>query len=231
MVIGNGQIAQRFKSLKIDDVCIFASGVSNSNCNNYKEFEREKKLLLDILKNYKDKKIIYFSSCALSSSDYLKKPYYIHKKNMEEMIITNSKNYYIFRLPQLFGDLRKHPTLINFLYYSIINKKKFIVYSEAYRYVIEINDVYTLVENFLKYHKPNLVIDLANNYRYKVIEIVKIFEKLIGIDANYQMIDKYDGYFLDLKKLEYFIEKYNINLNFGQSYLENKLSEKIKTMK
>ena len=41
MVIGNGQIAKFFNDFKNNqDILIFASGVSNSNCTNLKEFKR-----------------------------------------------------------------------------------------------------------------------------------------------------------------------------------------------
>ena len=56
MIIGNGQLAQAFKNLHIENSVIFASGVANSNCIEEKEFEREKELLISTLLQNKDKK-------------------------------------------------------------------------------------------------------------------------------------------------------------------------------
>lgn len=227
MVIGNGQLANAFKLLKLEATVIFASGVSNSNCTDVKQFEREKRLLIDTLQNNKDKKIVYFSSCALSASDYHKNKYYIHKANMEETLKQYSSSYYIFRVPQLFGDLREHPTIINFIYNSIINDMKFKVYSDAYRYVISIEDVKILVEKYLEFGEQNATIDLANPYKYKVLEIVTIFEKLLDKKAIFEIINKEDKYTLNLISFISFVEEHGIDIEFGKQYLYKKLQEKI----
>lgn len=227
MIIGNGQLADIFKGFQISDCLIFASGVSNSNCTDEKEFKREEELLLKNLKEHKDKKFVYFSSCALSVEEYEKNDYYQHKQNMENMIKKYSSNYYIFRVPQLFGTLKTHNTLINFIYFSIIENRKFKLYNEAYRYVIEINDIKLLVEKYLLYSNSCITIDLANPHRYKVLDIVKTFEILLDKKANYDLIDKDDGYILNLRELEKFINKNNLNINFSKNYLKIKLEEKL----
>ncbi len=229
MIIGNGQLAKAFQKSKLkDDTCIFASGVSNSSCTDKNQFEREKNLLIDTLKNNSDKKFVYFSSCALSAIEYPKNDYYKHKANMEDIIKEHSKKYYIFRVPQLFGDfIDNHKTLINFIYTSIEYNQKFNIYDEAYRYVIEINDVIKIVESYLTHHDSCMTVDIANTYRYKVLDIVQIFEKILNKKANYEIIQKEDKYILDLTSLENFIKKKEIEIDFGRDYLLKKLKEKI----
>ena len=228
MVIGNGQLAKIFinSSMNLNNVCIFASGVSNSSCIDEKQFEREKNLLIDTLKSSSDKKIVYFSSCALSAPEYPKNDYYKHKTNMELLIKEYSNNYYIFRIPQLFGDLILHKTLINFIYKSIEHNHKFNIYDEAYRYVIEINDVQRLVESYLD-NDGCITVDLSNPYRYKVLDIVYIFEKLLNKKAHYEVVQNEDKYTLDLTSLEDFIKEKRIDINFGEEYLMKKLREKL----
>lgn len=227
MIVGNGQLAKVFQGADLkENVCIFASGVSNSSCTDEKQFEREKNLLIDTLKNNSDKKFVYFSSCALSAIEYPKNDYYKHKANMEDIIKEHSNNYYIFRVPQLFGDLILHKTLINFIYKAIEHNHKFNIYDEAYRYVIEINDVQKLVENYLD-NDGCVRVDLANPYRYKVLDIVKIFEKLLGKKAHYEVIQKEDKYTLDLTSLEDFVKEKRIDIDFGEEYLIKKLREKL----
>lgn len=227
MIIGSGQLAQIFQGLYLENTIIFASGVSNSNCMDIKEFKREEILLIETLKKNQDKKFVYFSSCALSAVDYKKNDYYVHKANMEAIVKRYSNSYYIFRIPQLFGDLMKHPTLINFLYNSIQNETEFQVYSDAYRYVIDINDLKLLVEIYVKQDNANIVIDVANPYKYKVTEIVSIFEELLDKKAKYEIINKKDDYILDLSSLKLFLEQYNLNLHFGEQYLYKKLQKKV----
>ena len=226
-IIGNGQLAQAFKNNKFSRTVIFASGVSNSSCQEEREFQREEILLLSTLQEHKDKKFIYFSSCALSADGYELNEYYLHKKKMENLIRNNSDNYYIFRIPQLFGCLIEHKTLINFIYKSIMNNNEFKVYNEAYRYVIEIEDVVKLVELYCSFSKSCTVFDLANPYRYRVLDIVKLFEKLLNKKAKYTIIEKEDKYILELSAEEEFISKFDLNIGFGKDYLEKKLKDKL----
>jgi len=228
MIIGNGQLAKAFhKSQLKDDVCIFASGVSNSNCTDEKQFERERNLLIDTLKSNSDKKFVYFSSCALSASEYPKNEYYRHKADMEDTIKKYSKSYYIFRIPQLFGDLIIHKTLINFIYKSIEHNHKFNIYDEAYRYVVETNDARKLVEAYLTCHDSCMTVDIANPYRYKVLDIVQIFEKLLNKKAHYEVVQKEDKYLLDMTTLKNFVIEKELDIEFGKEYLIKKLREKL----
>ncbi|MBU4132588.1 MAG: hypothetical protein KKF12_17365, partial [Proteobacteria bacterium] len=74
MIIGNGQLAKIFKEdgCFFDDVVIFASGVTNSDCRDDREFNREKELLEKTLVENNAKRFVYFSSCALSAKTYEK---------------------------------------------------------------------------------------------------------------------------------------------------------------
>ncbi len=230
MIIGNGQLAKTFKEDRcfFDDVVIFASGVTNSDCRDNREFNREKELLEKTLVENNDKRFVYFSSCALSAEDYEKNEYYQHKQHMEDIISENSNNYLIFRIPQLFGNLIHHKTIINFFYESIQQQQQFTIFAEAYRYVIEINDVKKLVKAYLKFSNQCKIVDLANPYRYKVFDIVNILEKLLKKKAVYTILEKEDQYRLDFSEMEDFIKAHSIHMAFGPDYLFNKLKEKIK---
>lgn len=227
MIVGSGQLAHTFESCDDDGVVYFASGVANSNCTEMEQFEREKNLLIKTLEQNKDKIFVYFSSCALSAIEYPKNAYYMHKQAMEELIKVNSAQYYIFRIPQLFGRLKHHRTLINFLYESILNGEQFIAYKDAYRYVIEIADVRVLVQAYLLYSDANAIVDLANPYRYKVLDIINILEIILDKKANYEVLDKEDSYVLDLNNLICFVKEHNVPVNFSEDYLYTKLKSKI----
>ncbi|QOP42660.1 sugar nucleotide-binding protein [Sulfurimonas sediminis] len=230
MIVGNGQLAQAFKNLKYNDnVVIYASGVANSNCTDRNAFEREKNLLVKTLIENKNKKFVYFSSCALSAKEYPLNDYYIHKKNMEKIIKEHSDNYYIFRVPQLFGKLKKHPTLINYLYNAIEEQKEMQIYKDAFRYVIDIEDVNKIVIHVINQHEGKLTLDIANSYRYSIVEIIEIIEKLTNKKAKYKIINKRDGYDLDLSSLYNITSQYNIDISFGKSYLHERLKQRIKT--
>jgi len=222
-IIGNGQLASAFKEGDIKDTCIFASGVADSSCVDMQAFKREENLLKKTLKEYNNKKFVYFSSSALSVKDYNKNEYYHHKYRMEEIIQNESDNYYIFRLPQLFGELKHHQTLINFLFESIKYEKQFQLFSKGYRYVIELNDVYTLVCSYLVNRPGRLTENLANTYRYSIFELVEIFEKILELKANYVILDKEDGYLLDLNNMSNYIMEQGLELGFGKQYFKDKI--------
>lgn len=231
VVVGNGQLAKKFKEFPTqNNSLIFASGVANSKCENEKEFQRERELLTFHLDqaNEEGRAFVYFSSCALSAQDYPLNRYYQHKKEMELLIREKTGNYFIFRIPQLFGKIKKHPTLINFFYYAILEKKKLKISEGAYRYVIDIDDVQALVSRLIDVLEPGSVLDLANPYRYKVLEIIQILEKITGIAADYTLVEKSDSYELNLEKLVSVLNEYDLcRYEFGVDYLEKKLSQRV----
>ena len=126
MIIGNGDIA----SVLTDrvDVIYFASGVSNSSCTDWHEFQRERDLLL---KQNKFQHLVYFSSLSIY---YVKTPYTNHKRIMENLVKDNFATSTIVRLGNItWGD--NPNTLINYLKNKIKNKEPYEV-RDVYRYVI-----------------------------------------------------------------------------------------------
>jgi hypothetical protein len=58
MVIGNGAIAKSFMGLNHNDLCVFASGVSNSKEENKESYDREFDLLEKTIRENNDKKLL-----------------------------------------------------------------------------------------------------------------------------------------------------------------------------
>ena len=86
MIIGSGLLARAFTPafLNRDEVCIYAAGVSNSNCTDAREFEREHQRLGDALQQSKDlDAFVYFGSCSVFDPHAQKTPYVQHKLMME----------------------------------------------------------------------------------------------------------------------------------------------------
>jgi UDP-2-acetamido-2,6-beta-L-arabino-hexul-4-ose reductase len=105
-VIGTGDIA-RVLPLH-SNLLFFASGVSDSQCTDEKEYDREVRLLME-----QDSRahIVYFSSLAVMWSDTR---YFRHKKYMETLLRENFSNWTIIRLGNI--DFGSNPrTLINYL--------------------------------------------------------------------------------------------------------------------
>lgn len=176
MVIGNGSIAKIFYEKYKDDknYLIFASGVSNSNEKNLKEFEREKNLIMDTIKKFPNLKLIYFSSIFVN---VINNDYYVHKLNIEEIIKKNHKNYIIVRLPQIISTGGNKKNLINLFVDYIKKNKEIEIIENTFRSIIDIDDVYKIV---------NDILDKCNNeilffYGFEKIEVINLYNKISKI--------------------------------------------------
>ncbi|MEC9388323.1 MAG: NAD(P)-dependent oxidoreductase [Pseudomonadota bacterium] len=227
MIVGNGQIANALEKYDRNDVCILASGVSDSKCTDRMKFKRERDLISRYILENPRKKIIYFSSCALSSTDYLDVAYYRHKKDIEQLIKRSAQSWLIFRVPQLFGPLKEHPTLINFLFQSIRSLKEFTLNEKAYRYVIDIDDLTDVVEGALCLGLHSEVVDVANFHRYSVREMVEIIEAQLNVKALFKTVSVDDAYFLDLERFSEICKELGIENRFSKNYLDSSLRARI----
>mgnify|MGYP000888339367 FL=1 len=94
MIIGNGLIAQALKSIDNESVVFIAAGVSNSRCNDKEEFNRERNLVEQVLSNYPDKLVVFFSTYSILDKSLSKSAYVNHKLSLEKKI-SSSKNKYL----------------------------------------------------------------------------------------------------------------------------------------
>jgi nucleoside-diphosphate-sugar epimerase len=218
MIIGNGLIARAFKSYfdKDLDFIVFASGVSNSSETNLIEFMRERSLLLDAIA--KNKFLLYFSTCSVYDTELQSSPYVQHKKNME-VLVSESKKYMIFRLPQLVGKTENQNTLTNYIFSHIENGLKFNVWKRARRNIIDVEDVARIV-NYLMRHTDlhNSVINVACPFSISILSLVSTFEKVTGISAKYDLIDSGIAYPIDTALVSEVLPK--LGINFDDNYIE-----------
>jgi hypothetical protein len=104
MIIGTGDIASVLNDR--EGAIFFASGVSNSQCADDKEFEREM-IKMDKIKT--DGCLFYFSTISVA---FLDSPYVRHKQFMELFVKVKFPNYNIIRIGNI--DWGKNPhTFIN----------------------------------------------------------------------------------------------------------------------
>jgi len=131
VIIGSGDLASVLPDR--DDLLFFASGVSNSQCTDESEYQREVDLLLE---QPRDAHIVYFSSLAIffSVSRYAQ-----HKRDMEAMVKANFPLHTIVRLGNIDWGSNPH-TLINYLKAhpnaEIKNEWRYIVDKDEFLYWI-----------------------------------------------------------------------------------------------
>ena len=182
MIVGNGLIAKSFlkKYGKDNNIIIFASGVSNSKETNPDNFKREEDLLVSFLKTYPQIKFIYISTILIG---YKTNQYYTHKKEMEELISKYSKDYIIFRVPQLIGSSGNSNNIVNYLVNRIASGKSFEVYGGVKRSILDVVDLV----NFVGYCKDIITCETVNVggvETVSVIDLSKIIQYFFGVDME-----------------------------------------------
>lgn len=120
MIVGSGNIARCLTDR--ENAIFFASGVSNSRCEDKEQFDRERDLLYETArKNYQHKCLFYFSSARLNflekstrSNPFNATPYEAHKRDREHSVRIMFPNYVILRIGNLIGDTNPN-TFINYI--------------------------------------------------------------------------------------------------------------------
>ena len=227
MIVGNGMISKSFKSSNIDisDICIFASGVPDSNEINDKEYEREFNLIKKVHNDYPLKKLIYFSTSSIETGE--KSKYINFKLNIEKYILSNFKNCLILRLPIVVGKTLNKSQLIPYLNYHLLNNLPLNIKRNCYRYLIDVEDLPKIVDLIVKSKTKLNKITVNYNNKISVVEIVDILSKLNNLNpkkvnyCDYQFTEK-------LSKNNDFIElinKHDLNtkpFNILSKYYKNK---------
>jgi len=212
-------IANAFSSfLSIQDVIIFASGVSNSQETTDEAFLREKILLTQSIEKYRLQTFIYFSTCSIDDPSMGNNRYVCHKIEMEELL-KQHHCYYIFRLPQVVGRTNS-PTLINTLSSRIKNKEPFELWSQSSRNIIDVRDVYRIASLLIeKKGSHNFIYNIAAPKSHSILEIVLTMEDILKQQANYTKINRGASYTIDTEILGKILDHNDII--FDNEYMQN----------
>ena len=216
MIIGNGLIASSFK--KNDDLnhVFFASGVSDSNENNYLSFKREKDLLLETINNLNNRILIYFSSVSIYC---LNSKYTNHKKEMENLISNSNIDYYIFRLPQVLGNGGNSKNLVNFISNKILKGDLFDLNISAERSILDVDDLVRIVKSVINKNKKDNIFDIAGIEFKKVLDIVRYIELVLNKKGNFNIIDAPDNIFkINSNDIEFCIDDLSIRIDGYTEY-------------
>lgn len=218
MITGDGFLARAFQKFDSGtEIHIFASGVSDSGNISQKEFGREHALLEDILAGEYGI-LVYFSTCSIYDISLKDSPYINHKLQMEEVIRSSGKPYFIFRLSNPVGKTDNPHTLINFFVNCIGSGRKFDLWKGSLRNILDIEDVVALCSYFISENTyENRVINVANPINYSVEDIVYALEKVLHKKANYNVANRRSIPKIDTTEVTEAAHK--LRLRFGENYL------------
>ena len=221
MIIGSGLIAKAFSQClnTLDDICIYAAGVSNSGCSDLSEFEREQVRLLEAIQQQPAETLcVYFSTCSIYDPSLKDSPYVLHKIRMESLV-KECDRYLILRLPQVVGRTPNPHTLLNYLFARIIRSERFTIWGGATRNIIDVEDVVRVASDLILVEGAcNETIDIANTENYDILDIVKTMGTVVNRQPIFSIINKGNSYYIEASRISASLER--CKLFFGVSYLE-----------
>lgn len=224
-VIGNGLIGTEIKkNIQKDNLIFFTSGVSNSNEERDNEFLRERNLFYENTKNLKStSKVIYFSTYSIFDNSLTNSSYRKHKLEMEK-IVQKLDNHLIIRLPNVIGNGGNPNTMINFFKNSIINNQQITILKNAYRNVLDIDDIMCFIKH-IDFDFPK-VINLLHPVSYKVIDILECIETKMKKKVTIKKIEGGENYFPQPDDFVLDILK-KCDLDLTKNYLDKLLNKYI----
>lgn len=221
MIIGSGLLAKAFEDRFAAHVgvCIFASGVANSQCADPAEFERERRLLQDTLVRLSpDVLFVYFGTCSVADPAAAGSPYVSHKLAMESLIADRPR-YLICRLPQVAGRTRNPYTLLNYLAAYISEGRRFALWTRATRNIIDVHDVAALVDEMIQSGViNNRVVNVASPTNHAMAEIVAPMERVLQRKAIFDRVERGSSYDIDVHEIVPLCDAAGVD--FQNNYLE-----------
>ena len=223
-IIGLGFLGKAFfkkKKFINNNLVLFTAGVSNSSSINKKEYSREINKINNLKLNQKQI-LVYFSTCGIFDPSRKKKTYFKHKILVEKIIKNKFRNYLIIRLPEVIGKNKNKKTLINFIYSKLISNKKFRIFKNTKRNLLDIDDIINISLQIFKKKLKNQSINIANPDFISPIDIVKIFENIIKKKANYSFVIKRKKFWnINISKIKIIIPNYE--KKFNKNYISNSI--------
>jgi len=224
MVVGSGLLAKAFTSYSNkDDVIIFASGVSNSKCDDAAQFQREQNLVKSFIQS--SGLFVYFSTSSINDPFIKNSKYTEHKLEIEGIIRANFKNHLIVRLPNVVGHTENSNTLMNYIFNCVNGEVKIDIQENAKRYLIDVDDIFFYLDKVIQNETTlSKTVNLIVSEKISVHTIVRCFENHLGKTAKKMILSNQGGdYTLELDDI---FVKYGIeNLCNGETYLNEVLKK------
>lgn len=225
MVIGTGMVAQRFKKMEHQDhFLIFASGVSNSKCEEDQAYKREHDLLVHAIAQNREKHLVYFSTTSIFDPFETESKYVQHKLALEQLIKERVVSYNIFRISNLVGHSNNKNTVINFYVEQILHATPFQLWKNATRNLIDIDDAFQIIQYILANALfKNEIVNIANQESYTTQSIINAIETFFEKKAIYEEVNRGTTFSIDISLIQPIVHQ--LGIHFDKAYL-NKLLNK-----
>jgi hypothetical protein len=221
MVVGSGLIAKAFIRVGANAFvgnCFYAAGVSNSGCNDEREFRRERERFDAVMAGcHASDRIVYFSTCSIEDPSAQDSEYVKHKIQMENRVRSRAR-YLILRLPQVAGKTPNPHTLLNYLHARIVRSERFNIWSGATRNIIDVDDVVKITLDLITREGANAeTVNIASTRSIRMLDIVHAMERVLGTRAVFDILDKGSMVPIDTGRILSSIRR--CGLIFGDAYI------------
>ena len=147
-----------------------------------------------------------------------------HKLEVEKLIIQNSNDYCIYRLPQVIGKGGNKNNLINFFKQSIIDTKQIFIFPDSLRSILDIEDLVNLCSETCDLKDKN-ILNIAGIEFCNIEDILKMISKKLNINPIISFYrEKQDYYTVNSDEINLAIKKLDINTN---NYIKNLINKYI----
>jgi nucleoside-diphosphate-sugar epimerase len=220
MIVGSGLLAKAFseRQAKLESVCLYAAGVSNSSCRDELEFERDQQRLQQHLAAVDPAMLfVYFSTCSVLDPWSQDNHYTLHKSRLEALVRERG-NFLIVRLPQVAGKTPNPHTLLNYLYNRIVRSERFDLWRMSSRNIIDVSDIVSIVADLILHERvASETVNVANARNFTLPEIVAALETVTRHRAVYNSLDKGGDYAIDTTRIASAVRRCGIV--FDDNYL------------
>jgi nucleoside-diphosphate-sugar epimerase len=197
-----------------DDVVIFASGESDSQCTDSTRFQREKDLLNTI---HDARLVVYFSTISVLQEKHT--PYTEHKLAMESMV--RRSRHLILRLPNLVGSGQSPFQLIPALV-TQVRSGTVTLHRGAARDILDVDDMARMLPLLLK-SCENETVNVSTGYYVPVQDIITYIANRLNLSPKIQLVEGTDYPVACTDRLSSIVD---VSLfNFGPTYYQQVLDK------
>jgi uncharacterized protein YbjT (DUF2867 family) len=222
MIVGSGLVARSFARHAdlLRGHCVYAAGVSNSNCKDPSEFVRDRERLRQTLACVDPAiRVVYVSTCSILDSTDNPSMYVAQKIAMENLVLGERQSSLVLRFPQLAGDTPNPHTLLNYLFARIIRSERFELWSLAKRNIIDAEHAADIAVAWLASGVDvGRIVAIANPSSHTMGEIVTSLESISGRAAIFDVVQKGSAYAIDTTAVTPWIRESKVC--FGPDYLD-----------
>lgn len=173
------------------------------------------------MSKYNDLTFVYFSSILSGVSN---NHYYTHKFEMENLIKSKTKNYLIFKVPQIIGFNGNNNNLIKYISNAIKNGDNINLFKGINRALVDVDDIVKIV-NYCVENVKYGTINLSHIEKLNISEIALEVIKTLGVKPNVNIIENNNIVNWDTPNSK-IIDKAIIDLGIDKNNYTNKIIKK-----